>query len=170
MKLPSIDRLHELFRVDEAGNLVRKTSNPNAHYKEGDIAGGKNAWGHLKVMVDCVMVYNHRIVWAMTYGEWPSMAIDHINGDGSDNRLCNMRLASDEENNHNRGKNKNNRTGYRGVCFDNRRKAYMAQITVGGRGKYLGHFKTAVQASDAYEAEAKILHGKFYRPKEAANG
>jgi hypothetical protein len=114
-------------------------------------------------MIDGRFYYNHRVVWAMTYGSWPDKQIDHINGVGSDNRISNLRLASDMQNNHNRGINKNNKTGFRGVSFDSKRGAYQAQITVAGKHKYLGHFKDPKSASDAYEVEAKKLHGDFYR-------
>lgn len=140
MTLHSIARLHELFYVDDEGNLIRKIARSNM--KAGDIAGSPNTWGHLKVIVDGSFVYNHRIVWAMTYGQWPDKTIDHINGI---------------------------KTGFRGVSFDSRRKRFQAQITVEGNHKYLGHFASAPEASAAYEAAAKNLHGDFYRDMGKSN-
>ena len=167
-KLPTIERLHELFYVDEAGNLVRKYGPWHSLTSAGDIAGSINAWGHLKVRVDYQMLYNHRVVWAMTYGEWPDRAIDHINGIKTDNRPCNLRLATDMQNSHNRGLTKRNTTGYRGVCFEKRSGKYLAQIRVAGKQYRLGTFDNPKDASEAYEEAAKELHGESYRDMENA--
>jgi len=164
--MPTVARLHELFSVSTNGDLVRKISCRSKKATAGDVAGSPNAWGHLKVMVDGQMIYNHQVVWAMTHGEWPTKAIDHVNGLKTDNRPDNLRLASSTENNHNRGVNRNNRTGFRGVSRDSRRNKFQAQITVDGNHMYLGHFDSAEEASRVYEAKARELHGDFYRDQE----
>lgn len=40
----------------------------------------------------------HRIIWLLHYRKWPSAVIDHINGDPSDNRICNLRDVTQAEN------------------------------------------------------------------------
>ncbi len=164
--MPSIELLRDLFHVDEHGNLIRKKRNFRSNGKPGDIAGSPGKWKHLKVRVNCVCIYNHRVVWAITYGEWPSGPIDHINGIHSDNRPENLRIATVTENAHNRGITKANSSGFRGVCKPSKSRKYIAQITVNGDHINLGSFDTAEGASAAYEAAAKKAYGEFYRPLE----
>jgi hypothetical protein len=153
--------------LEEDGRLRRRIS--QSKYKAGTYAGSINAWGHLKVRIGGVFIYAHRIVWAMTYGKWPEKSLDHINGIKTDNRPENLREATDLENNHNVGIRKTNSTGYRGVSVDRRRNAFQAQITVNGKHRYLGHFKTPEEASVAYENAARAFHGEFYRTPENSN-
>ena len=168
--LPTTDRLRELFHVRDDGVLVRNISDPEGRTKAGDIAGSLNSEGYLCTRIDGGKYLNHRIVWAMIHGEWPSERIDHINGVRTDNSPGNLRLINAAENTHNRGRNSNNKTGFRGVSFSKIRASFVAQITVKGKYHYLGYFTTAEEASQAYEAKAKELHGEFYRHQENDHG
>jgi hypothetical protein len=104
----------------------------------------------------------HRLAWLYEYGEFPKGHIDHINGDRHDNRLANLREATHQENLYNRGANKNNSTGYKGVSV-NRLGRYLATITANGKYHYLGLFDDAETAHQAYCAAALRLHGDFAR-------
>lgn len=83
----------------------------------------------------------HRVVWAMVYGEWPSLQIDHINGSRSDNRPINLREVSAQDNNRNLGLSSRNKSGVAGVYFNKMRKTWVAQITEDGKTKNLGSFQ-----------------------------
>lgn len=62
--------------------------------KSGDIAGRKNHDGYIHVSVFGKTYSGHRLAWFLHYGEFPELDIDHINRDRSDNRICNLRLAT----------------------------------------------------------------------------
>ncbi len=79
----------------------------------------------------------HRLAWLYVYGKYPESCIDHINGDGTDNRLCNLREADHTRNNRNRHKQRNNTSGVVGVRLLACGK-WESSIRVDGRLIYLG--------------------------------
>lgn len=89
----------------------------------------------------------------------PSEQVDHINGDGLDNRRCNLRLASRSDNKANAATYKNNRHGFKGATPYKGR--WRAQIVRGGTHHALGIFDTAEEAHAAYCRAAERLHGAF---------
>lgn len=105
----------------------------------------------------------HRIAWAITHGRWPNHFLDHINGIRSDNRLCNLREATNAENLRNRGVQKDSESGIKGVRFDRRYGRWQARITVERRQKHLGYYDTPEAAAAAYAEAARRHHGEFAR-------
>jgi hypothetical protein len=102
----------------------------------------------------------HRLIFDAKKGQ----AVDHINGDRSDNRRQNLRIASHAQNMQNRTVAKTNKTGFKGVYFDGARAKYRAEISAFGRRMRLGRFATAEQAREAYNLAALQLHKEFARP------
>lgn len=105
----------------------------------------------------------HRIFmhWEVTGYKW----VDHINRDGLDNRKENLRPANNSKNQQNRGVQKNNTSGHKGVSFKKSRNRFRSQIRLDGKFIFLGYFKTAEEASKAYIEAAKKLYGGFARWK-----
>ena len=91
------------------------------------------------------------------------MEVDHINGDGLDNRRCNLRICTRAENARNNRTPCTNRSGFKGVSFYKRRGVWRSHITVNGKFHHLGYFSTAENAHAAYCEAAKRLHGEFAR-------
>jgi len=89
--------------------------------------------------------------------------IDHINGNGLDNRRENLRLCTNAENTRNSRVSSSNTTGYRGVSLHGPTKKFRARIKSDDGTIYLGHFKTAIDAALAYDFAAKRFHGEFAR-------
>lgn len=91
------------------------------------------------------------------------MMIDHINGNGLDNRRENLRLCTNAENLRNRGKTKSNTSGYKGVTWHKGDGKYRAQMTYKGKVFHIGCFDNPVAAARAYDEKARELHGAFAR-------
>lgn len=89
--------------------------------------------------------------------------VDHINGNGLDNRRKNIRLCTREQNNRNVGKRKDNKSGFKGVRFSTQRQKWHAQISFNGKNKYLGTFTTPELAYKAYCEACMKYHGDFAR-------
>jgi hypothetical protein len=112
--------------------------------------------GYRRIRVLGKLYWAHRLAWLYVHGDWPPDKIDHINGDRKDNRLMNLRAASDSENMQNVGMRSDNTTGVRGVT--RRKSRWIAQITAGGKTHYLGVHETAEEAHRAYVEAKTRLH------------
>lgn len=94
-------------------------------------------------------------------GKPEGFQVDHRDGNPLNNVRSNLRIATRSENQMNRGAMRNNKLGIKGVSFVKSRGTYQCQITFYGKDIFLGHFKTAEEARDAYQAAALEYHGKF---------
>ena len=88
---------------------------------------------------------------------------DHHNVNKLDNRRHNLRVATVSQNAQNSSRHKDNRSGFKGVCWEERRRKWKAQIAVQNKDKFLGRFTTAELAHAAYCAAAEQLHGEYAR-------
>jgi hypothetical protein len=120
---------------------------------------GRIALGYRRIFVDSRDYPAHRLAWLYVHGEWPSGQLDHINRKRDDNRIANLRIATDSQNKANKLAQANNSSGIKGVYKRYRR--WTAQICVQGRRLNLGAFATSDEASAAYQAAARQHFGEF---------
>lgn len=87
--------------------------------------------------------------------------VDHINGDPTDNRRENLRLATTSQNRANIGKPGHNTSGVKGVSFYKRTGRFRAFLQSGGKHFHLGYFDTLSEAQEAYNRAAGQYFGEF---------
>ncbi len=112
---------------------------------------------HLKNGVWKTILLHRFILPHITSG----MVIDHINGDGLDNRKCNLRICTQQQNSLNRVSHKNSSSKYLGVSFH--KNKYIARIKNKDTVLRLGSFTDEKLAAKAYNDAAIIYHGEYAR-------
>ena len=144
------------------GLFIRKERTANTT-RVGNFAGGKDAYGYVQVSVCGKLIKAHRLAWFYMTGDWPPEDIDHINGDRSDNRWSNLRLASRSENLMNTTVRSDNSSGYKGVGWAKRERLWRAYINIDGKTQSLGYFKELDEAIEARKDAEVKYHGEFAR-------
>ena len=124
----------------EAGNIFRRYRHIRIHGKLYRVA---------------------RLAWLYTMGEWPPLDVDHVDGDGLNNRWRNLREATVSQNLANARRRKDNTSGYKGVF--RYPMGFRARIYVGGKTLHLGCRATAEEAHALYVAAARRHFGEFAR-------
>lgn len=136
---------------DDKYELVSK------HHWHRDDAGyaRTNIWGDNRKISAPRM---HRLVLGC---EDTKLHIDHINGNKLDNRVSNLRICSCSQNLANRGPQRNNTSGYKGVIYDKSRNKWRAEIRVQSKRMYLGRYETVEEAAVAYNVASEKYFGEF---------
>lgn len=126
----------------------------------------KNKWafipvgsGYARSTTRKSAVYMHRLIMNCPKGS----TIDHINGDGLDNRKANLRICTQAQNAKNMRLSKLSTSGYKGVYWSKHAKKWRASITVNYKMKNLGYFSTKEEAHAAYQKASNEFHKEFGR-------
>lgn len=104
-------------------------------------------------------LYLHRLLMSDPDGA----QVDHVNGDGLDNRRSNLRLASAQQNVFNQRLSRKNTSGLKGVSRVKATGKWCAKITLNGKSKHLGYYATVELAHAAYVHASLTMHGVFGR-------
>jgi hypothetical protein len=157
------DRVAEYHRLFECrgGKLYWKTKTSNK-VTVGFEAGGETGLGYRSVSVNGKRTQAHRVVYEMHHGPIPEgLFIDHINVDGLDNRIENLRLATRTENNQNLKLFATNTSGVKNVYWNKAAGKWQVSLRAAGRRMYFGIYDDLELAElVAHEAREKY-HGDF---------
>lgn len=177
------EKLMECFEYCSISDVLRWRHRPESHFKSkrswqswrtrasGKVAGNYRKDGYIRVTIDGVRTYAHRIIYAMHNGldlDGVPPEMDHVDKDNSNNRPSNLRPATRSQNVMNTVMRRDNTSGHKGVGWDKRRGAWTSRIRLNGKTYSLGSFRTAEEAGRVREAAANDLHGKFARHDSVA--
>lgn len=160
MKIPTFSHaqlLEKLSYDPSSGIFLWKQTRSSTRI--GARAGSVDFYGRRLISIQKRQYFEHRLAWFYVHGVFPAKDIDHINGDHSDNRINNLRLATHAENmqNHRRARS-DSATGVAGVTRRKNRKSWYAEIRLNGAKKYIGSFETKEDAHKAYLKAKRELH------------
>lgn len=157
------ERVRELFDYVD-GNLVWK-KNQQGHAKAGDIVGAIaecNGIKYCQTKISGKQIKVHRLIFLWHHGYLP-LHVDHIDGDGLNNRIENLRPASISENAANSRVRSSNTSGAKNVYWNKQRGKWMVQATVQGKQKFFGLFEDFELAELVALEVREKFHGQFAR-------
>lgn len=131
---------------DDVGNYARKNHNGKAY---------------LNVCINYKTYSIHRLAFLYMEGSFPKEQIDHINGNGTDNRWCNLRKVSQSENSRNMKLFSTNNSGVTGVSWFKRLSKWRARVKVDYKDITIGYFDNIFDAVCARK-NAEVKYG-FHR-------
>ncbi|EFH4704480.1 hypothetical protein F9558_24990, partial [Escherichia coli] len=115
-KLIDHDELLSTLSYDSETGIFKWLKTNSVVRVKGSIAGGVSG-GYICISINNVLYYAHRLAWFYVYKKWPPKFIDHVNGNRLDNRISNLRLATEEQNARNIVGNRLNTSGAIGVSW-----------------------------------------------------
>lgn len=149
------------------GRLYWKKSHRN-HVIVNSECGCISKAGYRVLRIEGKLYRTHRIIFLIENGRMPKI-IDHIDRNKLNNKITNLREVTVSQNGMNRGKTRNNLSGYKGVYRNARDNKFVAQIYVNGNHIYLGYTDTPEEAYELYKEAAQRYHGKFSNIGETTN-
>lgn len=166
-----VTRIREMFDYDPDSGILTWKVRPAHHFKSSishkafntlraGKATGYQSNKHLVANINGKPHLVHRLAWVVHYGRNPGV-IDHINLNGCDNRLVNLRECTLSQNQHNRIRNSNNTSGFKNVAWHGQLNKWRAYIVLNYKQKHLGLFDTPEEAHAAFVKASAEMHGEF---------
>ena len=152
-------RLHELFEYRD-GSLIWKTTR-NA----GKVAGTLDtSTGYWRINIDGKMYRLHRMIFLYHNGYLTEgLQIDHADGNRTNNLIDNLREVTNQQNQFNAKTSSRNKSGIKGVSWNEEKQKWEVRIMVDGRNKFIGYYDTLEEAGAASIAARNNLHGTHAR-------
>lgn len=155
-----VDRVRKVLRYNKRTGIVSWRISSNHFIEPGDRAGYYMVNGHRLIGLEGHRFLETHIIWLIVTGQWPEHEIDHRNRKQGDNRWCNLREATRQQNVLNQAGWKHKPSGLpRGVY--RKRDKFRVHITIEGRTKSLGTFSTVEEATSFRLAAERKYYGAF---------
>ena len=145
------------------GDITALKETHGGRWKAGRVIQTKSTSGYIRFSFLGVAMLGHQVAWALHHGEWASANIDHADGNPSNNRLENLRVASHAQNMQNiAGFPERRKSQFKGVYFHKSLGYWVASIEANTK-KIVRYRKTEREAAEEYLFLALENHGEFAR-------
>ena len=152
LKLPSLTMLKHYLDYNPETGVFTVVKSRSTKYKVGDTAGRLDPSGYLRISFFGKIYYANRLAWLFHYGVDPGdKQVDHKNGNRSDNKISNLRLATNQQNLWNQRPNGYVKEG----------KKFRAHIKINGEYLSLGLFDCPLLAHLCHMDKRKELCGEW---------
>lgn len=156
--------IKEYIKYDETSPTclsVIKTYHRN--HKVGDPVGSVGSDGYYVFTFKSRQYRNNRVVWLLVHGEEPpkNLVVDHIDRDPKNNLIDNLRLLTHAENHQNTNPPKNNKSGHKGLFWQEERGRWLVYRTLDGKRHHIGRYlekEDALLALSQWLAENNLTH------------
>ncbi|HHT2832409.1 TPA: HNH endonuclease [Klebsiella aerogenes] len=170
---PQQSFLRSIFNYDHETGVLFHRNRPEVMFKSsrqflnwnsrypGTPVGSITKGGYLATRINGEDYYVHVLIWAYVNGDDGCLSVDHINRNRCDNRISNLRLATNSQNLFNSGCSRNSLSREKGVHKRKDCDTWRAVIDVDGKRINLGSFKSKEEAVEAYRKASIELHGEY---------
>lgn len=164
--LPPLEELKEFLDYNPDTGIFIWKKQASRNIKVGQKAGTKQSKGYLQIQFKGIYYLCHRLAYYMYHGVDPlENLVDHKYGDKANNKIKNLRLATNSQNGANHIKlRSDNTSGVIGVYWNKKAKRWRAHIMINGKHIHLGYF---INKEDAIKVrrEAEIKYFGDFRGK-----
>jgi hypothetical protein len=155
-----LEQLKKLFEYKDDGTFVRKIATSN-RVKVGDSVGWKTSGGrYLGLCVNGKNELMHRMVFLYHHGYLPE-CIDHIDGNGINNRIENLRASTQSQNLMNASGKLNTKSGKKNVYWNSHVNKWCVHVKFNGRAKYFGAYED-IELADLVAIEVRNKYHKEF--------
>jgi len=161
ISLPDNEVLYELLDYDPNTGVFKWKKFRGNTAKVGSIVNNITSTGYNKICVNGRQYQAHRIAYKMVHKCDPDGILDHIDGDTTNNRIANLRVASSKQNQGNSKIPRHNTSGLKGVSWSKKSGKWAAQIHRGDKKIWLGAYDDKNDAHQAYMKAAIEHFGEF---------
>jgi hypothetical protein len=151
--------LKSILYYDVKTGLFTWLTNKARSIKVGDIAGSPHIRGYTAITINGKLYLAHRLAWLYVYGNMPNV-IDHVDRNTTNNKIENLRDCSNSQNGFNKAIAKNNKSGFKNVCWDKFLNKWKVQLKVNNKHHHIGVFDNlefaglvALEARNKYHKE-----------------
>ncbi len=160
-------RLREILDYDPATGVFRWKETMNSQAMAGQVAG---CMSHPSPFVQFNIgdknYHGHRLAWFYVHGVWPEHDIRHVNDNGRDNRIANLKEATNQQIILSFPLRRNNTSGYKGVSFHKKTRRWRASLHTKEKWIHLGLFDTKEEAYEAYCEAGRQTFGADFVPRK----
>lgn len=130
---------------------------------QGRKAGYLGSEGHryVQIFVDGQLYLGHRLAWLYVHGSFPLSGVDHIDGNPANNRIDNLRPASQSQNASNMKTPCVNTSGHKGVTWDKGHNLWIGHVKKNYKYVLRSYFRTKEEAIAAVALAREKFHGEF---------